>query len=80
MWKNVVEPGRPQMTICHMRIACWMSEGTNTHSEYVILIAFSLQQWLHEHASILCYMYIVCLVMHKINMGDVIKCVVSLYV
>jgi hypothetical protein len=24
MWKNIVEPGRPQMTIRRMRIACWL--------------------------------------------------------
>jgi len=39
MWKNIVEQGRPQMTIRRMRIACWISKGTNTFSEYVILIA-----------------------------------------
>jgi len=22
MWKNIVQPGRPQMTIWHMQIAC----------------------------------------------------------
>jgi len=48
MWKNIVEPERPQMTIWHMRIACWMPKATNTHSQYVLLIAFPLQQWLHE--------------------------------
>jgi hypothetical protein len=35
----------------HVRIACWINEATNTHSEYVILIACPLQQWLHKHAS-----------------------------
>jgi hypothetical protein len=49
MWKNIVERGRPQMTIRRMRIACWITKATNTHSEYVIFIAFLLQQWLHEH-------------------------------
>jgi len=34
-----------------MRISCWISEATYTHSEYVILIAFSPQQWLQERAS-----------------------------
>jgi len=43
MWKNVVEPDRPEMTIWCMRIACWIHKPTNTHSEYVILTAFSLQ-------------------------------------
>ena len=36
MWKNVVEPDRPQMTIWHMRIARWIAKATNSHSEYVI--------------------------------------------
>jgi len=49
------------MTIWYMCIACWIPKVTNTHSEYVILIDFPLQQQVHEHASMLCYMYIVCL-------------------
>ena len=40
-------------------IACWITEATDTHWEYVILIAFPLQQWLHERAWILCYTYTV---------------------
>jgi len=47
--------GRPQMTIWRMRIACWITEATNTHPEYVILISFPLQQWLYERASMLSY-------------------------
>jgi hypothetical protein len=46
-WKNTVEPDRPQMTIWRMRIACWITKATDTTSEYVILSAFPLQQWLH---------------------------------
>ena len=30
--------------------------------EYVILIAFGQQQWLHERAPMLCYTYIACIV------------------
>ena len=62
MWKNIVEWGRPQMTIGRTRIACWIPKATDTHSEYVILIAFPLQQWLHERGSVLRYTYIACLV------------------
>jgi hypothetical protein len=50
MWKNVLELGRPQMTIWRTDIACSIPKATNTHSEYVILNAFPLQQWLHERA------------------------------
>jgi hypothetical protein len=52
-WKNVVGRGRAQMTIWRMRIACRIPKATNTHSQYVILIAFPPQQLLHEHASML---------------------------
>ena len=38
MWRYVVEPARPQMTIWRMLIACWTPKATNTHSEYVILV------------------------------------------
>jgi len=32
MWKNIVGPDRPQMTIWRMRIACWIPKATNTHT------------------------------------------------
>jgi len=66
MWKNTVEPDRPQMIIWRMCTACWIPKATNTLSEYVILIVFPLQQWLHEHASVLRHTYIACLVIHQI--------------
>jgi hypothetical protein len=62
MWKNTVEPGRPQMTVWCMRIACWIPKSANTHSVYVTVIDFLLKQWLHVCASILCYTYIASLV------------------
>jgi len=43
------------MKIWRMRIACWITKATNTHSQYVTLIAFQLQQWLPERASLLRY-------------------------
>jgi hypothetical protein len=62
MWKNIVESGRPQMTVWRMRVTCWIPKVTNTHLEYVTVIAFPLQHWLHECASMLRYTYIACLV------------------
>ena len=70
MWKNTVEPDGLQMTKWRMRIAFWITKATNTHLEYitlmqylhVILIAFPLQQWLSERASMLRSAYIACLV------------------
>jgi hypothetical protein len=37
MWKNIVEPDRPHMTIWHINIAYWIPKATNTLSGYVIL-------------------------------------------
>ena len=40
-----------------MSIAFWKPKATNTTSEYVILIAFARQQWLHKRASMKQYTY-----------------------
>jgi len=39
--------------IWRMKFARWIINATDTHSEYVILVAFPRQQWLCEHASML---------------------------
>jgi len=49
----------------------WITKATNTHSEYEIITAFTLQQWLHECASLLRYIYTACLVVT--NLFDVIQ-------
>jgi len=41
------------MKIWRMRISCWIPKAINTHSGCVILIAFPLQQCLHESPSML---------------------------
>jgi len=46
-----------------MRLICWVTKATDTHSEYVILIAFPQQQWLCERSSILRHTYIAFLVL-----------------
>jgi len=38
--RNTVAPERPQTM--RMRTACWLPKATNTHSEYVVFIAFPL--------------------------------------
>jgi len=66
---------RPQMTILHMRIACCIPKATNTHPQYIILIAFSLQQKLHQHPSTLRYstlrvfFLLLNLVVYEVNPG-----------
>jgi hypothetical protein len=50
MWKNLVEPNS---RIRRMRRgACWITRATETHSEYVILVAFPRQQWLCQCACV----------------------------
>jgi len=40
----------------------WVPTARSTHADYVIPIAFPLEQRLHEGASMLRYTYIACLV------------------
>jgi hypothetical protein len=47
-----------------MRFSCWITKATDTHLEYVILIAFPRQQWLHESTSVL-HLYVHCLSLTK---------------
>ena len=54
MLKSTVQSDSPHMT-WHMRLACWIPEATNTHSEYITRNVFPLQQWLPESTSILRY-------------------------
>jgi hypothetical protein len=48
------------------RFECWITKATDTHSEYVILIAFPRQQWLRERASVL-RLYVHCLSTFHLN-------------
>jgi len=43
------------------RNACWIPKATDIHLQYVIVIAFPLQQWLPDRVSMLRYTYIGCL-------------------
>ena len=63
MWKNSVQPEEPQIKIRCMGSTYWITKATVTQSEYVIRIAFLLQKWLHELASML--RFIACLVGYK---------------
>jgi hypothetical protein len=59
MWKIIAERGGPQMTVWHIRIACWITKTTHTHThthtEYAILIAFPRQKWLRACISMSCF-------------------------
>jgi len=39
--------------IQRMRLACWITQAIDTHSEYVTLIVFPLQDWFRERTSML---------------------------
>ena len=61
LWKNIVEPSRPQMALWFMCIRCWITKATNT-LRCLIFIAFPPQQWLHKCASMLYSAYLASLV------------------
>ena len=62
VFKNTVEPHRPQITTWRTRIAWWAPKAKDTNSEYVILISCPLQQWFQERTSRLRCTYIARLV------------------
>ena len=49
-------------------------KATNTNSDYVILIAFPLQQWLYEQASMLLYTYINHVLFPPVTMDEFPHC------
>ena len=53
-------------SMAQLYFSCWIPKAANTHSEYVIRIAFPLQQWLHEGASLF-YKSIICLILTFID-------------
>jgi len=58
------------MTKWRVYIARWIPKATNAYSEYVIVIAFPLEQWLHERAPMLRYTYIACVVMVHLTLSS----------
>jgi len=61
--------------IRRMPFACWIPEATDTHSEYVIFIAFPLQQWLHY---VLRYTFTsrltICMFSHELRISENSPC------
>ena len=58
LWKNVGKYCRVGQALSSMRIACWIPKATNTHSQYVTLITFPQEQWMHEGASMFHHTYL----------------------
>jgi len=52
------------MTVRRTRFAYWITKATDTHSDYLILTAFSVPAWINENASMLRYTYFVNLVIY----------------
>jgi len=77
MSKNIVQPDRPQVTLRRMHNVRRITKATNTCSENVTLIAFPLQEWLHERASMLPHAYFACIVntgLKKMNKEITAQC------
>jgi hypothetical protein len=53
-----------------MRFARCIPKATNTHSQYILLIAVPQQRWLHKSVSFLCHMYLACPVVIIIPLQD----------
>jgi hypothetical protein len=64
MWKNTIQPDRPQIEIWLMRKVCWISKVLNTHSEYVTRIGFPCKKVPWIYLSVI--LYIQCLLLYFI--------------
>jgi len=63
MWKNIVEGARPHMTIWRVRIACWITKVTNTHSGYVmVFLLFHCTMVARTRLIVTLYVHFACLV------------------
>jgi len=75
MFKNIVERGRPQMTIWRMRTPCSIPKATNTYSKYVntycsstakMVMRTSLDVTLYVYC-LSCFPFVVCNIAHRVN-------------
>jgi hypothetical protein len=53
--------------IGRMRFAWWTNKATEAHTKCVILIAFRVQYWLHERASMLRHMFTPSLYIYEVT-------------
>jgi hypothetical protein len=66
LWDNVKKLCRPGQATDDMRIACWIIKTKNTHSEYVILIAFHCN---NVYANATQY-YVVCTLLYYLGISS----------
>jgi hypothetical protein len=78
LWVNVEKYGTARQAtdgniIRRMRVACWITKATDTHSEQATLIVFAVQQWLCERASVLRHTDLAYLVKHSLQLTSGFK-------
>jgi len=73
-WEDTGRSGQAtdDNVIRRIRFVCWVNKATDTHSEYVILIASPRQRWLRERTTILRYMHISYLVILHYKSSEIV--------
>ena len=56
-----------------MRFPCWITKAITTHSEYVMLIAFTWQKWLRKRPPILLYTCMACLIFFPCTRSGIVS-------
>ena len=51
MWKDMYRLDRLDSITGRVRSSSWINSDAKTHSEYVLITAFAMQQWLRERTS-----------------------------
>jgi hypothetical protein len=79
MWKNIVGPNRPKITIRRMRVISWIPKSRDTHSEYVTQCFSTASTVARTRLNISFYLYCLsCLVIILLHSRFIFMFVVTL--
>jgi hypothetical protein len=73
LWDNIKKYSRTGQAIDDNVVHAHCKLDTNKHSEYVIIIGFPLQRWLHEGALSVRYTYSACLVSVRVDRSSTLR-------
>jgi hypothetical protein len=78
MWKNMVEPDRPRMTVKYGPVccACWITRATDTLSEYVILSTFHVSSGCVNVPQCCCICTLLCLLTHSLPKSTIVDLII----
>ena len=78
MWKNIVDPERPQMTTWLLRIACWIPKGIDTHSECHLFCFSTATMFARKRRTVTLDLHCLSCLILELDIANWVKCKVVL--